>query len=61
MAALIMDAAAWVDVLAALRGAFPVNPWLAALWLTAAIVLAAVLVYSWRRAVSGDQGVGDSR
>jgi hypothetical protein len=56
-----MDAAAWADVLAALRGAFPVNPWLAALWLATAIVLAAGLVYFWRRAVSSDQGFGDSR
>ena len=56
-----MDAAAWAEVLAALRGAFPVNPWLATLWLTAAIVLAALLVYFWRQAVSSDQGLGDSR
>jgi len=56
-----MDAAAWADVLAALRGAFPVNPWLATLWLATAIALAALLVYLWRRAASGDQGLGDSR
>jgi len=56
-----MNAAAWADVLDALRGAFPVNPWLAALWLAAAILLAALLVYLWRRAVSGGQGLGDSR
>jgi hypothetical protein len=38
------------DVLLAVRDAFPVNPWLAALWLAAAIALAGLLVYVWRRA-----------
>jgi hypothetical protein len=37
------------DLLAALKEAFPVNPWLAALWLLSAIVLAGLLVYVWRR------------
>jgi hypothetical protein len=35
----------------ALRDAFPVNPWLAALWLLSALALAALLVYGWRRLV----------
>ena len=35
----------------ALRDAFPINPWLAALWLAAALALAALLVYGWRRLV----------
>lgn len=34
---------ALVDVLG------PVNPWLAALWLTATIVLACLLVVAWQR------------
>jgi hypothetical protein len=38
------------DLLLALRDAFPVNPWLATLWLVAAIALAGLLVYVWRRA-----------
>jgi len=33
----------------ALRDAMTVNPWLAALWLAAAVALAALLVYTWRR------------
>jgi hypothetical protein len=37
------------DLVLALRDAFPVNPWLAALWLLAAIALAGLLVYVWRR------------
>jgi hypothetical protein len=37
------------EVLAALRDAFPVNPWLATLWLAAALGLACLIVYVWRR------------
>ena len=37
------------DVLLALRDAFPVNPWLAALWFLSAIALAGVAVYAWQR------------
>jgi hypothetical protein len=37
-------------LLTALRDAFPVNPWLAALWLAAALGLACLIVYVWRRA-----------
>jgi hypothetical protein len=37
------------DVLLALRHAFPVNPWLAALWFLSAIVLAGLVVYAWQR------------
>jgi hypothetical protein len=36
---------ALVDVLG------PVNPWLAALWLTSTIVLACLLVFGWQRAL----------
>jgi hypothetical protein len=38
-------------VLGALKDAFPVNPWLAALWFLSALALAALLVYGWRRLV----------
>ena len=44
--------AALPDVLAALSEAFPVNPWLGALWLASAIALAAALVYVWHRLAS---------
>jgi hypothetical protein len=37
------------DVLLALRDAFPVNPWLAALWFLSAIALAGLVVYAWQR------------
>jgi hypothetical protein len=40
------------DVVIALRDAFPVNPWLGALWLTSAVVIAVLLVYVWQRAAS---------
>ena len=33
----------------ALKDAMSVNPWLAVLWLLAAVALAALLVYTWRR------------
>lgn len=36
-------------ILGALRDAFPVNPWLATLWLLSALTLAALLVYGWQR------------
>ena len=37
-------------VLSALRDTLgPLNPWLAALWLAATIVLACLLVISWQR------------
>jgi hypothetical protein len=36
-------------VLGALRNAFPIDPWLAALWLLSALALAALLVYGWQR------------
>jgi hypothetical protein len=39
-----------IDVFDALREAVPVNPWLAGLWLAAALALGAVIVYAWRRA-----------
>jgi len=41
-------------VLQALRDAFPVDPWLAALWLLSALGLAALLVYVWQR-LSGEK------
>jgi hypothetical protein len=37
------------EVLLALRDAFPVNPWLAALWLLSAIALGGLVVYGWQR------------
>ena len=37
------------DVLLALRDAFPVNPWLAAVWFLSALALAGLLVYAWKR------------
>jgi hypothetical protein len=37
------------DILFALRDTFPVDPWLAVLWFCAAIGLAGLLVYVWRR------------
>jgi hypothetical protein len=40
------------DVLAALREVVPVDPWLAGLWLAAALALGAAIVYAWRRAFS---------
>ena len=36
-------------ILEALKEAFPVNPWLGALWLFSAVALAGLLVYGWRR------------
>jgi hypothetical protein len=41
-----------IDVLAALRDTVPVNPWLAGLWLAAALALGAAIVYAWRRLFS---------
>jgi hypothetical protein len=38
------------QVLAALRDTLPVDPWLAAMWFCAALALAVLLVYVWRRA-----------
>jgi uncharacterized membrane protein len=38
------------QILTALRDTFPVNPWLAALWFGAALALACLIVYVWRRA-----------
>jgi hypothetical protein len=38
-------------VLQGLKDAFPVNPWLAALWFLSALALAALLVYGWQRLV----------
>ncbi|MFL6935063.1 MAG: hypothetical protein ACJ8EJ_10500 [Xanthobacteraceae bacterium] len=38
-------------VLQGLKDAFPVNPWLAALWFLFALALAALLVYGWQRLV----------
>ena len=38
-------------VLQGLKDAFPVNPWLAALWFFSALALAALLVYGWQRLV----------
>jgi len=38
------------EVLAALRDTISVNPWLAALWFCAALALAGLIVYVWRRA-----------
>jgi len=40
--------AIWI-VLTALRDVVQVNPWLAALWLLSAIVLAGLIVYAWER------------
>jgi hypothetical protein len=37
------------DLLLALRDVLQVNPWLAALWLVSAFVLASLIVYGWRR------------
>ena len=37
------------EVVTTLRDAIPVGPWSIALWLAAAVVLAAALVYGWRR------------
>jgi hypothetical protein len=37
------------EVLAALRDTIPVNLWLAALWFCAAVGLACLIVYVWRR------------
>lgn len=45
-----MSSASAISVMAAaLRDAFPVSAWLAALWLLSAIALAGFLVYAWRR------------
>jgi hypothetical protein len=45
-----MTPASSISVMAAaLRDAFPVSPWLAALWLLSAIALAGLLVGAWRR------------
>lgn len=41
--------AAIAVVAEALRDAMTVNPWLAALWLGAAVALGVLLVYTWRR------------
>ena len=38
-------------VLQGLKDAFPINPWLAGLWLLSALALAALLVYGWQRLV----------
>jgi hypothetical protein len=40
-------------VLQGLKDAFPVNPWLAALWLLSALALAALLLYGWQRLMQG--------
>ena len=44
------QAAIVLTALASVLGS--VNPWLAALWLLATIVLACLLVYGWQRAVA---------
>jgi len=44
------------EVLLALRDAFPVNPWLGALWFSSAIVLAALIVYAWQRLFARQAG-----
>jgi hypothetical protein len=41
-----------IVVLDALRDAVPVDPWLAGLWLAAALALGAAIVYAWRRLLS---------
>ena len=43
------QAATVLTALSAVLG--PVNPWLAALWLTSTVVLACLLVWSWQRLV----------
>jgi hypothetical protein len=50
MPAEAMNPGAAMSIVAdALRDTMTVNPWLAALWLAAAVALAALLVYTWRR------------
>jgi hypothetical protein len=39
-----------MQVLAALRDTLPANPWPAILWFAAALGLACLIVYVWRRA-----------
>jgi hypothetical protein len=41
--------AALTVVVDALKNTVSVNPWLAGLWLMAAVALAGLLVYTWRR------------
>jgi hypothetical protein len=36
-------------VFEALKDAFPVNPWLGALWFLSALAFAGLLVYAWQR------------
>jgi hypothetical protein len=50
LAAMSFSTTAYI-VLGALRDAFPVNPWLAALWFFSALALAALVVYGWDRLV----------